>query len=63
VKQGKKTVYNKLLSIGSISIQRKTRATIKLSQPYKGAVEIIVHPGVTASNGIATTKNYSRVVE
>jgi probable HAF family extracellular repeat protein len=62
VTKHRKTVYTKPIRIKGIALTGGNHVTIYTAKPFKGAVEVIMHPGILAADGEATTAQSSVIL-
>jgi hypothetical protein len=63
VKKHGKTAYTKVMKIKTVSyLAGSQNVTINLAQSSKGSLEVIVQPGLVASNGTSSSAVNSEIV-
>jgi hypothetical protein len=64
VKKRGKTVYSKAVGIKSATYNTGTHSvTLNLAKPYKGAVQVTLHPGLLAADGASNSAGFTMVVK
>jgi hypothetical protein len=64
VKKRNKLVFRKPVKIKGVSYDSAARqVTIRLAKPFKGRVQITVHGGIMATNGLASHGDFTAVVK
>jgi hypothetical protein len=63
VKKRHKLVFSKRVKIGGVSYDGTAhQVTIRLAKPLKGKVQVTVHGGIMATNGLSSQGDFTAVV-
>ena len=63
MKKRHKLVFTKGVKIGSVSYDGNAHTvTLKLAKPAKGKMQVTIHGGIAAANGLSSRDDFTAVV-